>query len=133
MSGSDSKGAMEGAVPYSGADVEMSVLDDTGDVEIPVIAYTEEVPVLREEYATIDKYELVHFVPASLWREIERRTGGAEKDTFIRILCREGVSLEELDTIQGEIEKNLAGAYTTESENRIREYETNVGHRYILT
>ncbi len=125
MSGSDSKGAMEGAVPYSGADVEMSVLDDTGDVEIPVIAYTEEVPVLREEYATIDKYELVHFVPASLWREIERRTGGAEEDTFIRILCREGVSLEELDTIQGEIEKNLAGAYTTESENRIREYETN--------
>lgn len=125
MSVSDSKGAMEGAVPYSGADVEMSVLDDTGDVEIPVIAYTEEVPVLREEYATIDKYELVHFVPASLWREIERRTGGAEEDTFIRILCREGVSLEELDTIQGEIEKNLAGAYTTESENRIREYETN--------
>ncbi len=81
--------------------------------------------VLREEYATIDKYELVHFVPASLWKEIERRTGGAEEDTFIRILCREGVSLEELDTIQGEIEKNLAGAYTTESENRIREYETN--------
>lgn len=109
-----------------GAEVAgMTVSDSTETAEIPVIAYTEEVPVLREEYATIDKYELVHFVPASLWKEIEGRTGGAEGDTFIRILCREGVSLEELDTIQGEIEKSLAGAYTTESENRIREYETN--------
>lgn len=103
----------------------MTVSDRTETAEIPVIAYTEEVPVLREEYATIDKYELVHFVPASLWKEIEGWTGGAEEDTFIRIFCREGVSLEELDTIQGEIEKSLAGAYTTESENRIREYETN--------
>lgn len=108
-----------------GVVAEMSVSDCAETAEIPVIAYTEEVPVLREEYATIDKYELVHFVPASLWKEIERRTGGAKEDTFIRILCREGVSLEELDTIQGEIEKSLAGAYTTESENRIREYETN--------
>ena len=109
-----------------GAEVAgMTVSDSTETAEIPVIAYTEEVPVLREEYATIDKYELVHFVPASLWKEIEGWTGGAEEDTFIRIFCREGVSLEELDTIQGEIEKSLAGAYTTESENRIREYETN--------
>lgn len=109
-----------------GAEVAgMTVSDSTETAEIPVIAYTEEVPVLREEYATIDKYELVHFVPASLWKEIEGWTGGAEEDTFIRIFCREGVSLEELYTIQGEIEKSLAGAYTTESENRIREYETN--------
>lgn len=107
------------AVAEDDVDAEMAVL------EIPVLACTEEVPVLREEYATIDKYELVHFVPESLWKKIAGRTGGAEEDTFIRILCREGVSLEELDTIQGEIEKSLAGAYTTESENRIREYETN--------
>ncbi len=104
---------------------EMSVSDCAQTAEIPVIAYTEEVPVLREEYATLDKYELVHFVPASLWRKLEEGIGGAEEDTFIRILCRKGVSLEELDTIQGEIEKSLAGAYTIESENRIREYETN--------
>ncbi len=115
----------------AGCGAEMPDSDGTGaaDVgaaaEIPVIAYTEEVPVLREEYATIDKYELVHFVPASLWRKMKERIGGAEEDTFIRILCRKGISLEELETIQGEIEKSLAGAYTTESENRIREYETN--------
>lgn len=115
----------------AGCGAEMPDSDGTGaaDVgaaaEIPVIAYTEEVPVLREEYATIDKYELVHFVPASLWRKMEERIGGAEEDTFIRILCRKGISLEELETIQEKIEKSLAGAYTTESENRIREYETN--------
>lgn len=108
-----------------GVAAEMSVSDCAQTAEIPVIAYTEEVPVLREEYATIDKYELVHFVPASLWRKMEKRIGGAEEDIFIRILCRDGVSLKELETIQGEIVKSLAGAYTIESENRIREYETN--------
>lgn len=93
--------------------------------EIPVLACTGTVPVLREEYATLDKYELVHFIPASLWKEIGGRIGGAEKDTLVRILCREGVSLKELETVQGKIEKSLAGIYTIESENRIREYETN--------
>lgn len=99
--------------------------DREAAVEIPALAYTDQVPVLREEYVTLDKYELVHFVPVSLWKEVEKQIGGAEKDTLVRILCREGVSLEELDRIQEEIEKNLAGTYTTESENRIREYETN--------
>lgn len=114
-------------MPYIKAGSTTRLAAQTGGetVEIPVLACTEEVPVLREEYATLDKYELVHFVPASLWREMEERTGGAEKDTFIRILCRDGVSLEELETIQREIEKSLAGAYIIESENRIREYETN--------
>lgn len=112
-------------VQTGSAGVEMPVSDGTAVLGIPVLACTEEVPVLREEYATIDKYELVHFVPASLWRKMEERIGGAEEETFIRILCRDGVSLKELETIQGEIVKSLAGAYTTESENRIREYETN--------
>lgn len=113
------------AAQTGGAAAEMSISECAETVAVPVLACTETVPVLREEYATIDKYELVHFVPASLWKEIEGRAGSAEKDTLIRILCREGVSLEELETVQGEIEKSLAGAYTIESENRIREYETN--------
>lgn len=117
--------AVEGPVSDGTAAVEMPVSECAETVEIPVIACTEAVPVLREEYATIDKYELVHFVPASLWKKIEGQTGGAEKDTLIRILCREGVGLDELEQIQGEAEKCLAGAYTAESENRIREYETN--------
>lgn len=111
--------------PISAEVVKTSALNQAELVEIPVLACTEEVPVLREEYATLDKYELVHFVPASLWKEIEGQIGGAEKNTLIWILCREGVSLKELETIQSEIEKSLAGAYSIESENRIREYETN--------
>lgn len=76
-------------------------------VDIPILACTEEVPVLREEYATLDKYELVHFLPAGLWKEMEGQTGGAEQDTCIRILCRQGIGLEELETVQGEVEKAL--------------------------
>ena len=99
--------------------------DGEKTVELPVLACTEKVPVIREEYATIDKYELVHFVSASLWKKMEDQVGGAENDTLIRILGRKGVTLRELETIQGDVDKSLAGAYTTESENRIREYETN--------
>lgn len=111
--------------PNSAETVQTSALNQTEFVEIPVLACTGEVPVLREEYATLDKYELVHFVPESLWKEIGEPMGCVEKETFIRILGRDGVSLGELETIQGEIHRRLAGAYTTESENRIREYETN--------
>lgn len=125
MPDSDRTAGVERQAPDVGTDVEMPLSDGVETIEIPVLACTETVPVLREEYATTDKYELVHFMPASLWKEIEGKAGGAEKDTCIRILCREGVGLEELEMIQGEIEKSLAGAYTIESENRIREYETN--------
>lgn len=93
--------------------------------EIPVLACTGTVPVLREEYATLDKYELVHFIPASLWKEIGGRTGGAEKDTLVRILCSDGDGRKKLETIQHEIDQKLGEKYTVESENRIREYETN--------
>ena len=48
-------------------------------VEIPVLSYTEKVPVLREEYATIDYYELVHFMPVSLWKEIKGQIGDCLK------------------------------------------------------
>lgn len=94
-------------------------------VEIPVLSYTDKVPVLREEYATIDYYELVHFVPVSLWKEIKGQIGGSEEDTYICMLGRENVTLEELDALQGQVEDLIAGNYKTESENRIQEAETN--------
>lgn len=122
---SDGTSDVERPVPDGGADVKMPLSDCAETIAVPVLACTETVPVLREEYATTDKYELVHFVPASLWKDIEGKIGGAEKDARIRILCREGVSLKELESIQREIDQKLAGAYTIESENRIREYETN--------
>lgn len=93
--------------------------------EIPVLAYTDKEPALREEYATLDYYELVHFLPASLWSKIKGQIGGAEEETLICVLGKGQVTGEELSSLQGEIEGRLSGAYTVESENRIQERELN--------
>ena len=98
--------------------------------EIPVLAYTEKVPVLREEYATLNYYELVHFIPISLWREIKEQIGGAEPDSYICVRGGEHASLEELQMLQDKITGVLSGKYDVECENRIQEYETN--NRQIL-
>ncbi len=95
------------------------------EARIPVLAYTDKVPALREEYATLDYYELVHFIPVSLWKEIKGKTGGMEEDTYICVRGRENASLEELNQLQDEIGQLVSGTYTIEWENRIKEYETN--------
>lgn len=106
-----------------------SILRQSGSeetaVRLPVLAYTEDVPALREEYATLDYYELVHFIPASLWREIRGQIGGTEEE--LRICVRSGgnVTAEELDRLQDEIYRLISGKYTAECENRIRERESN--------
>ena len=57
--------------PYLEETINTTVLQQSEEekmsAEIPVISYTQEVPALREEYGTTDYYELVHFLPASLW------------------------------------------------------------------
>ncbi len=116
-------------MPYLKTHSAVSELKKPGSeeirIEIPVLSYTEEVPVLREEYATSDYYELVHFVPVSLWKEIRRAAGRDERDTYIRILCKENVTLNELVTVQNQIRQVLGENYAAEVENRIQEYETN--------
>ena len=116
-------------VPYVKGKNAVSILRQSGNeeltAEIPVLSYTEEVPVLREEYATLDYYELVHFMPVSLWKEIKEQIGGSEEDTYICMLGRENVTLEELDALQGQVESLIAGNYKVESENRIQEVEAN--------
>lgn len=120
-------------MPYVKADDDkagaVSVLRQPGKeemtAEIPVLAYTDEVPLLREEYATINYYELVHFIPASLWSKIREQIRGLEEDSYIRVLGGEDASLAELNLIQDEIEQAVGGKYTIVCENRIQEYETN--------
>ena len=116
-------------MPYVNGENSTSVLRKPGNeksqAEVPVLAYTETVPPLREEYATLDYYELVHFIPVSLWRQIKDRIGGVEEDTFICILGREGAGLEELHAVQEEVRRLLGQKYTLEYENRIQENETN--------
>ena len=116
-------------MPYIREENNTSILRQRGmeemAVEIPVLAYTETVPALREEYATLDYYELVHFVPASLWKEIRGQTGGAGEDVSICVLGREDATPEELNLLQEEIEGIIAESYAVESENRIQERQVN--------
>lgn len=92
--------------------------------ELPVLACTQEYPLLREEYGKSD-YPLVQFIPLSLWREIGGRIGGAEQDTYIRILADDRESLDSLDLLEDEIAQIVGQRYEAESENRIRERKDN--------
>nr|WP_300830547.1 ABC transporter permease [uncultured Acetatifactor sp.] len=124
-------------MPYLKGEKAVSILRQSGreennngnltdvSVEVPVLSYTEKVPVLREEYATLDYYELVHFIPVSLWKEIKGQIGGSEEDAYICILGRENITSEELDALQGQVDSLMAGNYKTESENRIQEAAAN--------
>ncbi len=116
-------------MPYIKSENTAGVLRQSGSeemtAEIPVLSYTQEVPRLREEYATLDYYELVHFIPVSLWEEIKSQIGGMEKDSYICVKSRENATLEELNILQNEIQQLISGKYTIKCENRIREYETN--------
>lgn len=89
--------------------------------EIPILAYTQEVPVLREEYGSPDVYELVHFLPVSLWKEIKGQIGGTKKDTYIRILAGDTATLEDLNAMQEEIIKTLSAYDEVIVENRIQD------------
>lgn len=116
-------------MPYVKGDNAASILRQSGNetmtADVPVLSYTAEVPALREEYAGLDYYELVHFVPVSLWEKIKGQVGGMEEDTYVCVLGREDVTLEELKSLQKEIEQSIAGHYIIESENRIQERMTN--------
>lgn len=101
-------------------------------VAIPVIAYAQDAPVLREEY---DDYVLAEFVPLSLWKTVSEQIGGTEPDLYIRVLAIEGAALMELSELEGEAAGLLSG-YETETENRIQEKLTNdemiLGYKVIL-
>ena len=89
--------------------------------ELPVIVYTQKAPVLREEYGTLDYYELVHFIPVSVWKEIKGQIGGSEENVYIRILAEDKATLEELNEVEEELSRLLGGRYDAEIENRIQE------------
>lgn len=93
---------------------------ETG-AEIPVIGYTQELPVLRESYAEVDYYELVHVIPVSVWKKVKDNIGGARNETFIRILAEEGADAGRLNEIGENAQKILGGRYETVIENRIQD------------
>lgn len=91
-------------------------------VEIPVLSYTNKVPVLREEY---QDYALVYFVPLSMWEKIAGQIGGAESDSYIRILSDKDASLADLNGLEQEIVQLVCKEYRVESENRVQERLSN--------
>ncbi|MDE5824005.1 MAG: ABC transporter permease, partial [Lachnospiraceae bacterium] len=114
-------------MPYVKGENKTSILRAIGNsemaAEIPVLSYTEKVPVLREEYASLDYYELVHFIPVSLWKEIKGQIGGAKSDIYVRVLAEENGTLDSLAVLQSVIDMLICDKYAIESENRIQEYD----------
>lgn len=91
-------------------------------VQVEVIAYTQEVPVLREEY---DNYALVQFVSLSMWETMEETIGNAEADTYVRGLAEEELSLAQANELETAVMNLIGNDYVTESENRIQEKVSN--------
>lgn len=90
--------------------------------ELPVLACAQNPPALREEY---DNYALVNFIPLSLWEEIKGQIGGAEKDTFVRLLAQADDSTAAFDELEEKALLAIGKGYELESENRIEEKITN--------
>ena len=93
-------------VPFLSENQDTMTLQNLGDatatVEIPVLGFTQEPPVLREEY---DNYALVQFVP----------------DTYIRILSENERTLTKLNAIETELTNVLGHDLSFEVENRVQE------------
>ncbi|CCX58388.1 putative uncharacterized protein [Blautia hydrogenotrophica CAG:147] len=91
-------------------------------VELPILAYTQEPPVLREEY---DNYTLVQFLSLSTWKQIENTIGHTEADTYIRVLAEGDRELSALKAIETEISDMIGDNFTFEMENRVQERRDN--------
>ena len=113
-------------VPFikeGGKRLTLEPAEGKGDAaEIPVIGYTWEAPVLKEEYGD---YTLVQFIPKSLWERISGQVGGAEDRLYIRILGRDGITLAEAENLEQRILARLDHSYEAESENRMEDRVTN--------
>lgn len=116
-------------IPYVKEDMGTIVLHNTAQkedeafenrVEIPVLACTQEYPLLREEYEK-SGCPLVQFMPVSLWEEIEGQLGGAGQDTYVRVLADDREEPDTLHALENEIARMIGAEYEMESENRIQE------------
>ena len=87
-------------------------------VTIPILSFTQETPLLREEY---DNYALVQFIPFSVWNQIAEIIGNIETDTYIRVLAKDGVTLSELNVLEESLSEIMGKNYAFEIENRIQE------------
>ena len=117
-------------IPYVKEGMEAVALNNAAEkggenmVEIPVLACTKEYPLLREEYGK-SGCPLVQFMPLSLWKEIGGQIGGAEQDTYVRVLANDRTEVDILNGMENEITQIIGSEYEIESENRIQERKDN--------
>jgi putative ABC transport system permease protein len=105
-------------------DTQFNDTEEQLSVQVPLLAYTTIVPPLREEYAKIDYYELVHFFPVSLWAKMQGSIVNTGSDIQICILGEENASLKSLERLQQEITQLLSANHSVQIENRIQEQQT---------
>lgn len=105
-------------VPFIKETEDRILLGSRGEessVEIPVLAYTEEPPVLWEQY---DDYTLVQVIPLSLWKTFSEKINTVDTDTCLRILTVDDSRLnEDMAVIQGMLERE----YSMEIHNRVQD------------
>lgn len=109
-------------VPFLTEEQDTIILQNCDDaataVTVPVLGYTQEPPVLREEY---DNYVLAQFLSVSSWKQIKEVIGNAEQDTYIRVLDTKDRTLTELNEIEAELTNILEHEFMFEIENRVQE------------
>ncbi len=109
-------------VPFLTEEQDTIILQNCDDaataVTVPVLGYTQEPPVLREEY---DNYVLAQFLSVSSWKQIKEVIGNAEQDTYIRVLDTKDRTLTELNEIETELTNILEHEFMFEIENRVQE------------
>ena len=109
-------------VPFLTEEQDTIILQNCDDaataVTVPVLGYTQEPPVLREEY---DNYVLAQFLSVSTWKQIKEVIGNAEQDTYIRVLDTKDRTLTELNEIETELTNILEHEFMFEIENRVQE------------
>ncbi|MDO4322819.1 MAG: ABC transporter permease [Lachnospiraceae bacterium] len=109
-------------VPFIKEEQKTITLQDAGQgensAEIPILGFTQEAPVLREEYPNDT---LVQFISLSAWEKIAGQIGNTEADTYIRILGKNRSDPEELRALETDIVQTFKGEYAVETENRLQE------------
>ena len=109
-------------VPFLSGNQDTITLQNQKDaaaaVALPVLGFTQEPSVLREEY---DHYALVQFMSLSTWKQIQETIGNADPDTYIRILSEKERTLTELSVIERELTNILGHNISFEVENRVQE------------
>lgn len=108
-------------VPFLKEEAGTITLESIGEkpktVSLPVLAYTQEAPLLREEY---DNYSLVQFISLSTWMQMQDSFGKEKGDTLVRIMAEENADLAQLNALEREIAE-VTENYSVEIENRIQE------------